>query len=226
MRLFIANKNYSSWSMRPWVLMRHFGLAFEEVALRLDSFAADSDFKRAILAVNPTGKVPALQDGDLLVWDSLAIAEYLAEKFPQHHLWPVDRAARARARSICAEMHSGFAALRSHCSMNIEADLRHIGALLLRDQPALVADLARISAMWRELLARSGGPYLFGEFCIADAYFAPVIMRCVTYGLPLDAALTPYIQHMQQHPAVQAWVAAARAEADFCAFAEPYRVSR
>lgn len=162
MRLFIANKNYSSWSMRPWVLMRHFGLAFEEVALRLDSFAADSGFKRAIFAVNPTGKVPALQDGDLLVWDSLAIAEYLAEKFPQQHLWPADRAARARARSVCAEMHSGFAALRNHCSMNIEADLRHIGALLLRDQPALVADLARISAMWRELLARSGGPYLFG----------------------------------------------------------------
>ena len=226
MRLFIANKNYSSWSMRPWVLLRHFDIGFDEVQLQIDSFAADSAFKRAILAVNPTGKVPALQDGDLLVWDSLAIAEYLAEKFPQHHLWPIDRAARARARSVCAEMHSGFSALRSHCSMNIEADLRHIGAILLRDQPALAADLARISAIWGELLAQSGGPYLFGDFCIADAYFAPVIMRCKTYGLPLDAALTPYIQHMQKHAAVQAWVAAACAEASFTPFAEPYRASR
>ena len=226
MRLFIANKNYSSWSMRPWVLLRHFDIGFDEVQLQIDSFAADSAFKRAIMAVNPTGKVPALQDGDLLVWDSLAIAEYLAEKFPQHHLWPTDRAARARARSVCAEMHSGFAALRSHCSMNIEADLRHIGAILLRDQAALGADLARISAIWGELLAQSGGPYLFGDFCIADAYFAPVIMRCATYGLPLDAALTPYIQHMQMHPAVQAWVAAACAEASFTPFAEPYRASR
>ena len=226
MRLFIANKNYSSWSMRPWVLLRHFEIGFDEVQLQIDSFATDSAFKRAILAVNPTGKVPALQDGDLLVWDSLAIAEYLAEKFPQHHLWPIDRAARARARSVCAEMHSGFSALRSHCSMNIEADLRHIGAILLRDQAALGVDLARISAIWGELLAQSGGPYLFGDFCIADAYFAPVIMRCATYGLPLDAALTPYIQHMQMHPAVQAWVAAACAEASFTPFAEPYRASR
>ena len=226
MRLFIANKNYSSWSMRPWVLLRHFDIGFDEVQLQIDSFATDSTFKRAILAVNPTGKVPALQDDDLLVWDSLAIAEYLAEKFPQLHLWPTDRAARARARSVCAEMHSGFAALRSHCSMNIEADLRHIGAILLRDQAALGADLARISAIWGELLAQSGGPYLFGDFCIADAYFAPVIMRCATYGLPLDAALTPYIQHMQMQPAVQAWVAAACAEASFTPFAEPYRASR
>jgi len=123
LKLYIGNKNYSSWSMRPWVLLRQAGIAFEEVRVRFDSFDAGSEFKRTMGPVSPTGKVPVLVDGDLVVWDTLAIAEYLAETYPEKHLWPQDKAARAHARSICAEMHSGFTALRSHCPMNIEADL-------------------------------------------------------------------------------------------------------
>src|SRR6218665_3184637 len=123
LQLHIGSKNYSSWSMRPWVLLRRAGIAFDEVRVRFDSFEADSEFKRAIGAVNPTGKVPVLVDGDLVVWDTLAIAEYVAETHPDKQLWPADAKARARARSICAEMHSGFTALRSHCPMNVEAQL-------------------------------------------------------------------------------------------------------
>ncbi|MDD2714249.1 MAG: glutathione S-transferase, partial [Simplicispira sp.] len=128
-KLYIGNKNYSSWSMRPWVLLRQAGIAFEEVRVRFDSFEADSEFKRTIGPVSPTGKVPALVDGDLVVWDTLSIAEYLAESYPEKHLWPQDKAARARARSVCAEMHSGFTALRGACPMNIEAHLPDTGAL-------------------------------------------------------------------------------------------------
>ena len=123
LKLYIGNKNYSSWSMRPWVLLKQAGIAFEEVMVRFDSFDADSTFKKTLQAATPTGKVPLLVDGDLAVWDTLAIAEYVAEQFPDKHLWPADKAARARARSICAEMHSGFTALRGNCPMNIEAEL-------------------------------------------------------------------------------------------------------
>ena len=144
LQLYIGNKNYSSWSMRPWVLLRQAGIPFEEIMVRFDGFEAQSQFKQRVLSVNPTGKVPVLVDGDLVIWDTLAIAEYVAEKFPEHHLWPREPAARARARSICAEMHSGFAALRKACPMNIEAHLPEVGALALRDQPAVRADLARI----------------------------------------------------------------------------------
>ena len=128
LQLYIGNKNYSSWSMRPWVLLRQAGIAFEEVSVRFDSFDAGSQFKRQLQAVSPAGKVPVLVDGDTAIWDSLAIAEYLAETYPDKQLWPQDKAARARARSVTAEMHSGFAALRSHCGMNIEARLPEVGA--------------------------------------------------------------------------------------------------
>ena len=137
MQLYIGNKNYSSWSMRPWVLARHFGLPVEEVMVRFDSFEPDSRFKQTLGALTPTGKVPLLVDGTLAVWDTLAIAEYLAERFPEHPLWPRDAAQRARARSLCAEMHSGFGALRQHCPMNIEASLPDIGAQKLADLPQL-----------------------------------------------------------------------------------------
>jgi len=133
MQLYIGNKNYSSWSMRPWVLLRQSGIAFDEVLVRFDSFDAQSEFKRALSALTPTGKVPLLVDDGLAVWDTLAIAEYLAEKFPQLNLWPRNARQRARARSICAEMHSGFGALRSACPMNIEASLPDIGALVWRE---------------------------------------------------------------------------------------------
>jgi glutathione S-transferase len=230
LQLTIGNKNYSSWSMRPWVLMKQAGIPFEERMLRFDSFEPDSQFKTALAGLTPVGKVPVLRvsrpDGDLVVWDTLAIAEYLAEAFPDRQLWPADRDARARARSVCAEMHAGFGALRSHCPMNIEASLPEVGARVLREQPAVVSDLARIVAMWSELLAASGGPMLFGQFGIADAYFAPVAMRIRCYGLPVPAAIGTYIEWLCAQPGVAAWISEALAEHDFLAFEEPYRQAR
>lgn len=226
LKLYIGNKNYSSWSMRPWVLLKQSNIPFEEVMVRFDSFEADSRFKATILAVNPTGKVPALVDGELVVSDTLAIAEYLAEQFSDKQLWPADKAARARARSVCADMHSGFTALRSHCPMNIEASLADTGALLWRDQPALRADVARLVALWDGLLSAHGGPMLFGEFCIADAYFAPVCMRLTTYALPVPPSIAAYVARVSALPGVKAWVDAALKEQDFLDFEEPYRLSR
>ena len=140
--LYIGNKNYSSWSMRPWVLLKQAGIPFEEVKIRFDSFNdKDSEFKTRVLKLNPAGRVPCLVDDGFAVWDSLAIAEYVAEKFPEHQLWPRDAKARARARSVCAEMHSGFAALRGACPMNIEASLPQVGALGWRDKPAVRSDV-------------------------------------------------------------------------------------
>ncbi len=225
-KLTIGNKNYSSWSMRPWVLLRQAGIPFEEVLVRFDAFDAGSQFKQALAGLTPTGKVPVLQDGELAIWDTLAIAEYLAEQFPEKKLWPADPAARARARSVCAEMHSGFSALRSHCPQNIEASLPEVGALIWRDQPAVRADVERLVAMWSELLQAHGGPLLFGHFSIVDAYFAPVCMRLKTYGLPVPPAISAYVEHVAKLPGVAAWIADARAEADFRAFEEPYRLKR
>ncbi len=222
--LYIGNKNYSSWSMRPWVLLRQAGIAFDEVMLRFDSFAADSRFKQALGGLTPVGKVPVLVHDGLVVWDTLAIAEYVAEQFANKRLWPAERSARARARSVCAEMHSGFAALRSACPMNIEAHLPEVGALALRDKPAVRADLERIVTMWSGLLAEHGGPMLFGDFSVADAYFAPVVMRIRTYGLPVPADVAAYTQRVCALAAVQEWMAGARAEKDFIDFQEPYRL--
>ncbi len=224
-KLYIGNKNYSSWSMRPWVLMRQVGIAFDEVTVRFDSFSADSSFKQALAQVTPVGKVPVLVDNGLVVWDTLAIAEYLAEKFPEKALWPAGAAARARARSVCAEMHSGFGALRGACPMNIEADLADVGALAWRDKPAVRADVQRIGAMWTGLLAEHGtGGFLFGPFSVADAYFAPVCMRLKTYALPVPAAVTDYIARVSALPGVKAWIDDALAEHDFLDFEEPYRL--
>ncbi len=226
LQLYIGNKNYSSWSMRPWVLLRQAGIPFEEVPVRFDSFDANSQFKRQLKDVSPTAKVPVLVDGDLTVWDTLAIAEYLAEKFPDRQLWPQDAATRAHARSVVAEMHSGFGQLRSHCPMNIEARLPHIGALIWRDQPGVRADVERLGQMWSELLARHRGQMLYGEFSIADAFFAPVCMRLVTYALPVPAVVAAYVQRVQALPGVAAWIEAALAEQDFRDFEEPYRLAR
>ncbi len=226
LKLYIGNKNYSSWSMRPWVLLRQAGIPFEEVLVRFDSFEADSQFKRSLAGLNPVGKVPVLQDGTLVVWDTLAIAEYIAEQYPEKRLWPADKDARARARSICAEMHAGFSALRSHCPQNIEASLPEVGALIWRDKPAVRADVERLVAMWSELLTQHGGPLLFGSFTVADAYFAPVCMRLKTYGLPVPPAIAAYIERVAALPGVAAWLQEARAEGDFLAFEEPYRLRR
>lgn len=226
MKLYIGNKNYSSWSMRVGVLLAQAGIAFDEVMLRFDAFTPDSQFKAALRELSPTGKVPVLVDGDLVVWDTLAIAEYLAEQFPDKTLWPHDKAARARARSLCAEMHSGFTGLRSHCPMNIEATLPAVGALVWRDQLAVRADVARLVAMWRQCLQAHGGPLLFGDFSVADAFYAPVCMRLRTYALPVPADVSAYVQRVCALPGVKAWIDGALAEQDFLDFEEPYRLSR
>jgi len=226
LKLYIGNKNYSSWSMRPWVLLKQAGIPFEEVMVRFDSFDKDSAFKEALQAITPAGRVPVLVDDGFAVWDTLAIAEYLAEKFPEKQLWPQQPKARARARSVCAEMHSGFSALRSHCPMNIEASLPQVGALAWRDQPAVRADVQRIVGMWTELLEQNKGPMLFGEFSVADAYFAPVCMRIKNYALPVPGHITDYIRRVCALPGVRAWIDQALAEKDFLDFDEPYRTSR
>ena len=226
MKLYIGNRNYSSWSMRPGVLLAQAGIAHETVVVRFDDMGPGSAFKRAVAAVSPAGRVPVLVDGDLAVWDSLAIAEYVAEKFPDRQLWPADAAARARARSVCAEMHAGFAALRTDCIMNIEAALPEVGALLWRDKPALRAEVARIVEMWTALLDASGGPLLFGGFSVADAFYAPVCMRLFTYALPVPAPVRAYMERVRALPGVAAWIEAALAERDFLDFEEPYRLRR
>jgi glutathione S-transferase len=226
LKLFIGNKNYSSWSMRAWVLMRQFDIDFEEVMVRFDGFSQDSIFKQRIGEISPAGQVPVLVDGDLAVWDTLAIAEYLAERFPEIPMWPRDPAHRARARSICAEMHGGFSALRSACPMNIEARLPEAGALAWRDRPALRADLARIVTMWSELLGEHQGPMLFGDFTIADAYYAPVVMRLITYNLPVPPEISLYMARVAQLDGVKAWIDEALLERDFLDFEEPYRLGR
>ena len=225
-QLYIGNKNYSSWSMRPWVLMKQAGIAFDEVMVRFDSFGTDSKFKRTIVPLNPIGTVPVLKDGDIVVYDTLAICEYLAETYPEKKLWPVDRAQRAQARSACAEMHAGFQMLRTHCTMNIEADLRQQGQIILRDQPGVRADIERIVQLWSGLLQASGGPMLFGEFSIADAYFAPVCTRIVTFGLPVPPAISAYVERVRALPSVKAWIDDALQEKDFVVMDEPYRLSR
>lgn len=225
--LYIGNKNYSSWSMRPWVLLKQAGIPFQERLVRFDPMDdPDSDFKKEVLKVNPAGRVPVLVDEGFAVWDTLAIAEYVAEKFPDKALWPRDPQARARARSICAEMHSGFSALRTHCPMNIEASLPQAGALVWRDQAAVRNDVQRIIGMWSELLARSKGPMLFGDFSIADAYYAPVGMRIRSYQLPVPGHITDYIRRLCALPGVKAWMDQALEEKDFLDFEEPYRLGR
>ncbi len=230
LKLYIGNKNYSSWSMRPWVLLTQADIDFDEVMVRFDSFAVNSTFKGTMGPITPVGKVPVLVDDGFAVWDTLAICEYLAEyvadKFPQKNLWPGSVQARARARSLCAEMHSGFTALRSNCPMNIEASLPDVGRLIWRDKPAVQADVARLVAMWSDALREHGGPMLFGEFSVADAYFAPVCMRLKTYALPVPAGIDAYVQRVCALPGVKAWTDGALAENDFRDFEEPYRLAR
>ncbi len=222
--LYIGNKNYSSWSMRPWVLLKQAEIAFTEVRVRFDSFDVDSAFKKTLRGVTPIGKVPVLVDGDLAIWDTLAIAEYLAEQYPEKHLWPVDKAQRARARSVCAELHADFIALRTHCPMNIEAHLPQAGALVWRDQPGVWVNVARLVDMWGSLLKAHGGPMLFGDFTVADAFYAPVCTRIKTYALPVPDDIGTYIDRVLALPGVAAWMGDALIEKDFRPFEEPYRL--
>ena len=206
LKLVIGNKNYSSWSMRPWLALRANDIPFEEIFVPLYTDQADKD---RLLSFNPAGKVPALIDGDVTVWDSLSIIEYLAEKFPQKALWPEDRAARAHARSISAEMHSGFMALRNECGMNLHRPIR---AVALSDDAN--ANVARIQAIWAECHQRYGkaGPFLFGAFSGADAMFAPVVHRFRTYAVPVQGDAQHYVEAMNALPAFQQWTREALAE--------------
>ena len=204
--LVIGNKNISSWSMRPWVAAVAFNIPFTEVRLLLDQ----PDTATNIANYSQAGRVPVLLAGEMTIWDSLAICEYLAEQFPDKHLWPQDVAARAMARAITAEMHSGFAALRNDMSMNIQARLPGRGRT-----PGAQADIGRICEIWEECLARFGHhEYLFGDFSIADAFYAPVVTRFKTYGVALAPALQAYCDRVLAHPAVARWVREALAETD------------
>jgi len=206
LKLVIGNKNYSSWSMRPWVVLKAFGIPFEEVRIALRRPETASSIARYSAA----GRLPVLVDGDITVWDSLSICEYLAEQFPEKAMWPQDVAARAIARSICSEMHAGFTGLRSAMSMNIKASFPGKGRTM-----AAQADIGRISEIWETCLARSGPHgFLFGDFTIADAYFAPVVTRFRTYVVSLGPALDAYVARVEAHPAVARWIADARAEVE------------
>lgn len=225
LELYVGNRNYSSWSMRAGVLIRQAGINCKETMVRLDVDSPDSTFRQVIAALNPAGTVPVLRDGDLTVSDSLAISEYLAERYPDLHLWPADVAARAEARSACARMHSSFMALRQACPMNIEASLPEAGALIWRDRPGVRQDVAAIDALWQRLLARHGGPMLFGGFTIADAFYAPVCMRLRTFALPLSEASSAYVQRVVKLPGVASWIEDALNEHDFLVEDEPYRLA-
>lgn len=201
--LYIGNKNYSSWSFRPWLALEASGVPFEDVVIPFDFAAGNPQFRE----ISPTGRVPALHHGDFRVWESLAIIEYAAELFPAAGLWPEDREDRARARSYSMEMLSGFRALRSACPMNIRRPKKKIA---LAD--GVAADVARIEEIWREAITRSGGPFLFGRFTAADAMFAPVVNRFDVYDLVTKPATLAYMDAVKAHPAFQKWEAAARAE--------------
>jgi glutathione S-transferase len=205
--LVIGNKNYSSWSLRPWLAMRHLGIDFSEVHIALYTPESSQHIRR----YSPAGKVPILLDDAITVWDSLAILDYLAEELPTLHWWPVDKAARAIARSICAEMHSGFQALRHNMPMNCRARLPGKGMT-----PDVQSDIDRITAIWRDCRQQFGanGSLLFGQFTIADAMFAPVALRFVTYGVPLDDVSQQYVEAILALPAMQEWLEAAAAEVE------------
>jgi glutathione S-transferase len=210
LKLVIGNKNYSSWSMRPWLALRANDIAFEEVFIPL--YTGDAD-KQRILGFSRAGKVPTLIDGDVTVWDSLAIIEYLAERFPEAGLWPEDRADRAYARSISAEMHSGFMALRNECPMNLHRPVRE--AALSQDARA---NVARIQEIWLDCRERQNklggkpGPFLFGAFGAADAMFAPVVYRFRSFAIDVAPKVRAYMDTMLALPAVEEWTKAGLAE--------------
>jgi glutathione S-transferase len=205
LHLYIANKNYSSWSFRPWIALKVANIPFEETVISLDA----PDFKPRLLAVSGTGKVPTLIDGEVKIWESLAILEYLAESFPLAGLWPADPKARAHARAISNEMHAGFAPLRKHCPMNFWRPPKPRPA-----DPEVAANVKRIDAMWSDCRARfgQGGPFLFGTFTAADAMYAPVVSRFVTYAVDVSPASRAYMDAMTALPAWAEWRAAALKE--------------
>jgi glutathione S-transferase len=198
LKLILGNKNYSSWSLRPYLALAHHKIPFEEIVIPL----YEGDYKQQILKYSPAGKVPALVDGDVAVWESLAILDYLAEKFPHLKLWPAEPAARAHARAISAEMHAGFAALRQGCPMNLKRVPRPIGL-----SPEAKADVARVTAIWNDARARfgKGGKFLFGDFSAADCMYAPVATRFRNYAVPIDLVASAYVDAIHALPAFIAW---------------------
>lgn len=212
--LVIGNKNYSSWSLRPWIAMKAAGIPFEERLIPL----FHQDYKQRLLELSPAGKVPILIDGEARVWESLAILEHLAERFPQSGLWPADPVARAHARAISAEMHAGFGPLRNECPMNM---WRPIKACDL--SPEAQANVRRIDAMWQECRQRfgAGGPFLFGSFCAADAMYAPVVSRLVTYAAPVGPVSRAYMEAVTGTAAFAEWKAAGVREPWLIAEDEP-----
>jgi glutathione S-transferase len=216
MLLILGNKNYSSWSLRPWLLMSHLEIPFEEEKVSFN----DPEFKLRVGRYSPVGEVPVLIDGDVVIWDSLAIVEHLAEAFPERGVWPDDRVARARARSVCAEIHAGFGPLRGALPMNCELRLDWVP----RDV-RVQRNIARVIESWTDCRARfgAGGPFLFGAFSAADAYYAPVVRRFLGFAVELPEVAARYVATIDALPAMRAWMAAALAEHDFVEMDEPYR---
>ncbi|MBV9635733.1 MAG: glutathione S-transferase family protein [Methylobacteriaceae bacterium] len=210
-KLILANKAYSSWSMRPWILLRHFEIPFEEIVIPLER----PETREAILKYAPSGKCPSLQDGSVSVWESLAIIEHVAEAYPEKPIWPAAKDARGLARSLSAEMHAGFQALRTQCPMNLRRKPKSIA--LSADT---LDDVARVEAAWADARKRFGGkkPFLFGEFCAADAMFAPVVNRFHAYDIKVTPTTRAYMDAIMNLPASKAW------EKD--AFAEPWRIEK
>ncbi|WP_392564065.1 glutathione S-transferase [Orbus wheelerorum] len=224
--LYIGNKNYSTWSMRPWVVMKYFDINFDEKLIRFDSFANDSLFKQTILPINPYGTVPVLINDDTTITDSLAICEYLAENHQNLALWPKDPKQKAIARSIVAKMHNGYLHIRNHLPMNIEASLAQIGQIILRDHLDVKNEIKFFDEQISSILAKSNGKYLFGDFSIADAFYAPMCLRLKTYQIPTSNHLNRYIETIYQTKGISDWIAEALLEKDFIPMDEPYRFNR
>jgi glutathione S-transferase len=200
MKLIFGNKNYSSWSMRPWLVLKHFGIPFDEDQVLLSG----AGWREVLRKKSPSGKVPVLVDGDIVVHETIAIIEYLAERYPHKKIWPTDRKLRAQARAVAAEMHGGFAALRNAAPMNLRGSFPN-----RLDLDPLAGDLRRVDQLWGDLLHWSDGPYLFGEFTAADAMFAPLATRIRTYELPVSDVAAEYVEAIYALPAFQEWFAAA-----------------
>jgi glutathione S-transferase len=203
LELIIGNKNYSSWSLRPWIFLVRAGISFTEIRLPFRS----EEWEQRIGAYSPTRMVPVLRDGEVTVWDSLAILEYLAERFPDAGGWPDDPGSRARARSASAEMHAGFAALRAELPQDCRARSHR------RLSAAVERDVARVQELWRSCLA-AGGPFLFGDFSIADAMYAPVVLRFATYGVPVGGTARAYAERVSSLPAIQRWLRESEQESE------------
>ncbi len=203
MKLIIGNKNYSSWSIRPWLVLTHFAIPFDEQVVMLSG----EGWRESLRKVSPSGKVPVLIDGDVVVYETIAIIEYLAERFPHKKIWPADRKQRAVARSAAAEMHAGFSSLRNLAPVNLKASYPN-----RIDLDAVAGDLKRVEHLWGDLLQKSGGPYLFEQFSAADAMFAPLASRIRTYELPTSDVAAEYVEAIYALPAFQQLLADARKE--------------